>query len=259
LSHGRRGFTILESVIASFLLVTAIALAVLLVDSTLQAQAQNERRLAAVRAAENALEEIRAEAALGYSSMESRLNGGTWTSSDSSVDLFTHVTKQPVVVPNDSLESDYPVTASLPDVGKKILQNSILKLEVEARYGQAEGDRVSLIGYIVDSRPNDYYVSILPRSGGVIAAPYNTLDFEALAVDASGQRIEDLLFSWYVEPVDSFGTIHQVSRDGMTCVYKNTYEDYNGQFVSTPGKCILVVRAVYKGREKTYGTLITNN
>lgn len=256
-SRGNAGFTLLEATLASFLLLTAVLLAVYLFDSTLRARAVNERRLAAVMAAENVLEDIQARARTDFGTLVSTLDGAEWPVPDPTVKVVTHVRKTEIVVPSTQLESPYPHPASLPQLGKKIMQDSMLKVELEARWSERPRDHVVVVGFVADPRPNQFELRIVSVDG-TEAAPDQELLFRAVAIDANGERIDDLILTWYVEPLVSWGSVARVRRDGWECVYKNTYEDYNGRLTSTPGTCRLVVRGVYRGREVTHAVDLEN-
>ena len=80
----------------------------------------------------------------------------------------------------------------------------------------------------------------------------------AIATDDDGRRLDDLVLSWYVNPLDGLGTISQVSRDGTKCLYKNHFRDYDGSYKVQPGQCELEVRAVFAGVERRATQVVVN-
>ena len=57
-SRANRGFSLLEAIFASFLMLTSIAIATFLVTTSMRASANNEKKIVASMVAESAMEDV---------------------------------------------------------------------------------------------------------------------------------------------------------------------------------------------------------
>lgn len=78
--------------------------------------------------------------------------------------------------------------------------------------------------------------------------PEGTASFKAVLVDTSGEEIEDVKFSWSVEPVTGNGTITDQTRDGLEGTLTNVYIVPPGSRIYVPGTCRVVASAQYFGQ-----------
>src|SRR5688572_25361030 len=105
-----RAFSLVEAVLAGFLMLTAVTIAIWVFDASLRAQAVQEVRLLAVQVAQNKLEEIR-----GYA--DSQFGGGltlfdgVQTQVGPGLEMRTRATLQTIYSPCSQLETQYPATA----------------------------------------------------------------------------------------------------------------------------------------------------
>jgi hypothetical protein len=259
----------MEALFASFLLLTSILLSVQLFDSSLQAEANNEQRTIAALVAESALDEIRASTNQDFTSLRGAYNGRTWNLPDyphfqikASVDTIALAT------PCSELESQYANPAApFPQPRPRLLEGSVWEVQLEITWPRGGSEGVTVVEYFSSlQRAGNFEVEISPPGGTPIndltngtfaVARDRTKDFTASA-RADGRPLKDVQFSWYVEPLDGFGSINRVSRDGTECRYKNAYRNSNNAILYSPGKCDLVVRAVYQGIESVRKVRIEN-
>ncbi len=256
----RLAFSLIEAVFASFLLLTALAMSVYLLNASLRSEANNERRILATLVAESALEEVRATANLGFDSLGEIYSDRTW-SYDAYPDHEIRVRARwsDLFVPCSELESQYPYAPDSSTIFEPVkFQRSIWKVQVDVRWSSLTSDRVTLVSHVADWRPaGDVRVRIAPRSGPFEIAQGGTREFRA-TVTRNGAPLKDIVLNWYVEPIDGYGSVSEVSRTGDRCVYRNIYRNYDGSLDYAPGRCDLVVRGVFQGVEISDSVRIVN-
>jgi hypothetical protein len=257
----------MEAVFASFLLVTSILISVFVFDSSLQAEANNEQRITAAIVAESALDEIRSFSNVDFPGTKAAYDGRTWTLPNySGFEISAEVERQELAIPCTELETQYPENPPFPIPERRSLANSVWRCEVAVEWSRSS-EKLRMVRYLANLSPvSQFKVVIDPKGGTEIdaittgtigVAPNRTLDFSAEAF-ADGKRVEDVQFTWYVEPLDGFGSIYRVSRDGKECRYKNSYRNYDGSIKHGPGLCDVVVRAVFQGVEAKRKVRVNN-
>lgn len=251
------GHSLLEVLFASFLLITALALTVFLINQSFQSEADSGVRAQALYEAENVLEQIRAAAKDDFQTGFAAVDGRVWPTTLSGYSIESRANWVTLDVPCSELESQYDPGIELPNLSKKILTKSTWKAEVEVRRKDSGKSLLTLTTLIADLAPETFDLRLLAPDG-TTAVPDGELEFRAIAYDSENRVIEDLIITWYVEPINSFGSIHLMRRDGWECVYKNSYKDYGNRSVTTPGLCRIVARGEYKGRVQYAIQEITN-
>ena len=243
-----RGFSLMEAIFASFLLLTAVALATFLVSTSMRASTNNERKIVASMVAESAMEEIRASSNEHYSSLSGLYDGKVWDYPEfEGYSITSRVAWEPLNVPCSSLESQYVESAAFPSPSRTVFTQSLWKVQVEVSWSGSPLDRVRLLSHIADWNPVGHLTLHVTPGGGELPKD-GEMEFSAEARN-NGVVLKDLVLSWYVEPLDGYGTIVNVSRDGSRCRFKNVYRNYDGSYTHAPGRCNVVVRATYQGRE----------
>lgn len=247
----------MEAILASFLLLTAVLMSASVFDSSLQAEASNEKRIMAALVAETALAEIRQAGNNNFNQVESLFDGRTWSVPEySGFEISSRIAPAEIAVPCTVLESQYDKDAEFPAPAGRYLSGSTLKADVEVSWQDAGGQSVKITEYIANfGAATDFTVQILLPGGGVasggtvIAVPKNELrDFSARAM-SDGQVLEDIQFSWHVQALTGHGSINTVSRDGKECEYINAYRNFDNTTKFAPGTCDLVLQATFQGRE----------
>jgi hypothetical protein len=238
-------------------MLTSIAIATYLVTSSMRASANNEKKILASMVAESAMEEIRAAANDSYGNLADLYEGKTWTyPAYADFSVVSKVAWERVYVPCSSLESQYPATSVFPEPGQATFDQSLWKVQVTVSWSPSPFDRVRLVSHVADWRPVGALTVEISPSGGELARD-GVMTFTGVARN-NGVEVPDLVLSWYTEPLDGYGTVVNVSRDGANCQYKNVYRNYDGSYTHAPGLCDLVVRANYQGRQAETRVRINN-
>jgi hypothetical protein len=251
------GFSLLEVLFASFLLITALFLTVFLINQSFQSEADSGLKARALHDAQNTLEEIRALARMDFKNNIGSVDNRVWDSTLPDYVVESTVKWQPLDLPCSELESQYDVGIELPNLGRKVLTKSAWKVDIDVRRKDSGKSIIHLTTLVADLSPENFDLRMLAPAG-TTAASEGQLLFRAIAYDAEAEVIEDLIITWYVEPINSFGSIHTVRRDGWECVYKNIYQDYGNRYTTTPGLCRIVARGEYKGQVRYVVKEITN-
>lgn len=262
----------MEALFASFLLLTSVLLSVQLFDSSLKSEADNEQRSIAALVVENGLEEIRAVAREDFSALKTLYNGKRWKDNDNpNFTLTATVSEQTLAAPCTELESQYPdPNATFPNPRPREMGESVWKVQLEVEWPRAGSSKVIVVEYLASLKKATNFTIVVTPPGpdkindettGIFSVPRGgTLDFTATAY-ADGEEVQDIQFSWYVEPLDGFGSVHRESRDGTQCRYLNGYRTFHLFGVTykySPGKCDLVVKAQYQGKVAVRKVRIAN-
>lgn len=239
----RRGYTLIEAIIASFLLVAAFLLVSRLFHAGLQYTSRVEKRALAAHLADKRMQEVRAWSKRHESWV------GLPTGNDPAHPNFT------IQVSLDPLELQSPsrqLELAHPAGDRRSMASAARQVTVEVTW---DSERLRLTSLLADrfrgwrsANPIVVSGSIPPQVG-----PGDTVEFSARGFDAAGRAIEDLFFSWYVEPRQfpnaAVGTV-EASRDGRTAEFRNQIQLLNGTVASRNGVCRVAVRAVYGGQER---------
>lgn len=250
-NSGGRGFTLVEAIIAAFLLLTSLLVVAALVDSTLRTQRKTEQYLMASMVASNELDKLRSYAnRFGMRELDG-FDGQTFDSqSDLAFRVKLGVTRHQLLLPNSSLES------MVDPAERKVFEDSARRVVVTVSWSPDPDDSVKLVSLIGDWRPADFEVVVTPEAGA--GADLELAPDETLRLGATSGEIPDIVFTWYTEPLEGLGSILEVDRDGRKASYVNHYRTPANKFDYYPGKCRVVVRAQYRNVVKT-GTLEVTN
>ncbi len=242
-----RGFTLIEAIIAAFLLLTSLLVVAALVDSGLRTQAKSEQYLLATTVASTELDKLRGYAErFGLTHLDG-FDGQTFPSeTDSSLEVRLKVSPYVLAVPNSSLESQFPENE------RKLFHHSSRFLKVRVSWSDSPEDAVELTSLVSDWAKRDFRLKI-EALGSTTLDPDGTVELKA-----SAGNLEDLIYTWYTEPLDGLGSMQEVARDGRTAVYSNRYRTPANRFVTYPGKCRVVVRAKYREVVKTAELIVEN-
>lgn len=255
LSRRRRqlGVSLVEAVLSSFLLLTALLLAVYVFDSSLKWEVSNEKRVVAALVAEAALAEIRDQGGQVFDSVYSYDGRTNWTVPDfPDFRIDSIVKKTKLATACTELEQQYPLNAKFPDPAGKYLNNSGALATVTISWTDPVPQSLSVSEQIVNLREvTGFRLEVTsggsPVNGVQTLRKGETMEFRVDAF-AGGQPVTDLQYTWFVEPLTGFGSVRRVSRDGHTCLYINSYRNYNNQAQFAYGHCYLTVTALYQGK-----------
>lgn len=261
------GFSLVEAILASFLLLTAVALAVFVFDNSLQAEAGNEKRVTASLVAECALAQMRQEANTNLAAVKSTYNNATRTVPEyPDFTITSKVRSETLAVPCTVLEENqYDKTAVYPAPEGRFMNDSALRAELTISWDDKGAQSVKVSEVLANFSPAaSFKIDLLLPDGSVAkdtdivtVAKKGEAEFSVRAL-SGGQKINDVTFTWFVEAVDGFGSLEIVSRDTSHCTYINEYRNYKAEKKYSPGLCFLVVRATYQGLDSEARVKIKN-
>ena len=243
-----KAFSLLETLIAIFIIVMALLIMTQLMHSALQRGTVVEERLLGALCAQEKLEEIRTWAS------EPVNFHGNWSTYDNvvtqnpdypAIQTRTTLSEQPISTPSRLLENAYPVAK------QRVLNNACKGVTVECWWGDGPQQRIelsSLVGAPADTFELSNPIEITPSSA--VLAKDATQSFSVRAFDSAGREIEGLIFSWFIVPKSGTGLLVSQSRDGRTAEIGNWLYALDGtSHTYAPGLCEFSVRAKYNGVE----------
>ncbi len=249
----RRGVSLVEAVLSTFLLLTALLLAVYVFDSSLKWEVSNEKRVIAALVADSALAQIREQGGRDFDNVFSFDGRSDWTIPDYPEFSISSVVKRTrLATACTELETQYDPAAKFPAPTGKFLEESGVQATVTVRWTDPVPQSIEISEQIVSLREVDGFRLEVTSGGGPVRGLQTlrrneTMDFRVEAF-ANGQPVTDLQYTWFVEPVTGFGSVRRVSRDGLDCQYINSYRNYKNQARFAYGHCFLAVQAVYQGK-----------
>lgn len=253
-----RGYSLIEAILASFLLVFTFFLVSSLFNTGLQYSTRVESRLLAVQIAERRMAEIRSAA-----------QGHTWTSASEGPDpenpafkvkvepqtltLFSPSTELEAAFPGNGREMrgaarQYAVTVT----GGRSSSFRLVSVVTEGSSAEATRTWTVRPSYGVpawiDNSCRVEITGTIPSSVG----PDDSVRLAARAFDANGDEIKDLFFHWEVEPDfgdsnPSSGDIRGNQRDGRTSIFRNRVRLRDGTRFPQNGSCLVMAYARYDG------------
>lgn len=241
------GFSLVEAIIAAFLLLTSLLVVAALVDSSLQTQAKAEQYLIASTVASTELDKLR-----GYSERfgVEHLDGFDGQSFPSEADAAFQATltvsPYALAVPNSSLEAEFA------EESRKMFRHSARFVQVRVAWSEDPTDHVLLSSMVSDWREQDLSITV-EAEGPIEVEPHGTLKLKA-----SSGNLKDVVYTWYTEPLVGLGSLQDVARDGQSATYVNRYRTPANRYVIYPGSCRVVVRAKYRNVVKTQEIVVEN-
>lgn len=242
----KRGYSLIEAILASFLLVFTFFLVSRLFNTGLQYSRKVEQRISAVQLAEKRMSEIRAWA-------KGTDNWSGPPSSETDPDypeykVAVQLVDTPLYSPSTRLEEAYPADNRriMPTITRKAVV-TVTKDDIPA---------FTLAAMVTKGDPGwpaDADIRLAPNSPATLTGPDQELELTATAFDENGKEVKDLFFHWEVEPDFSFGNpttaeIRLKTRDGRRAIVRNRIRRRAGTWVPTNGNCQVVAFARYKGR-----------
>lgn len=245
-----RGLSLLETLIALFIIVVALLMMTQLMHTSLRRGNASEQRLRAALCAQETLEEIRLWAA-NPDNFES-----TWSTYDNQtlidpifpeMQIRTTVADRVVATPSKLLEDDFPIAE------QRLLEEACKRVTVECRWGNGPKDALELVT-LVSAPPRAFRttdpIEITPTAGSL--EKDESASFTARAFDDRGQEIKGITFHWYILPKTGNATLVAQTRDGRESTIGHWLLALDGVTrVYATGQCDLVVRARYNGITET--------
>ena len=242
----RRANSLLETIMALFLLAAATLLIVSLFHTALQRSRWSEQQSAAQHIAERTISEIRGWSAQGGFTAAQDL--GSWdgrTYQDSTLPEFgisIRAKMAALASPCESLETFFPSSQ------RRRMDLSAAKVQVKVSWsGSRPGaSQVTLVSFVSESPRQLQTVTVTGNTGPLSAGTPST--FQATAYDSSNRAIQDIAFVWWVEAQTGTGQITP-SHNGSQAVFVNQARRSDGTPFQSGGICRIAAMATYDGQE----------
>lgn len=254
-----RGLSLIETIIATFLLVGGFLITVALFHSSLRYTTQIERVSIASLLGERTVHEIQSWARNlnNYRSSWSAYDGATRVDpSYPEHRILTEVSKNSGGPPHPLLASPCTALENLQAVGqRKTLANSCRRVRITVGWPPyTPGSQLRMQCLVPEPRltwraTNPIVVTL---SGAGPLSHNETTTVTAQGFDSTGTAIPDLVYNFYVQPdvPPTMASITQ-NRQGTSATLTHVINLLNGSSTFGPtGRVIVAVRAVYKGEER---------
>lgn len=244
----------MEAIFATFLLLTSLLLSIYVFHSGLRAEAGNEKRVLASAVAEGALARIRQDAGSRFGELLGEYeNKRNWTLEWAPEFVISCRAKPAIIGLNClELESQYAPSSRFPDPQPRLLERSAVDIAVTVTWKDPEERSITVSERVVNLRQGgNFEVRLLDdssRPAEPITLPRDGTALFRAEATMNEQKLDDLQFTWYVQPVQGFGSLTSISRDGLRCEYRNGYRNYKNRWRYADGACYLVVTATFQGR-----------
>jgi len=245
------GLSLLEAVIATFLLLASFLVIVNLFHQGLKYSVRIENQQLAAMVAERQLEQMRSWSEKGsagvynFDTLISVYNGTSSVPTDySQFTVTTSVVNSLLYSPSTTLEKGL---ATSPTVVTREIQNSARKVDVRVVWGSNQVAVTSLF-----SRPTTDFAASNPIQVTLVGSATLPLgqdlsaDFKAQARDTNNQPVTDLTYQWEIVPVSGNGTLVQ-TRSGSLATLTNAV-NVAGEIYHTGGSLYLRASARNHGR-----------
>ena len=235
MQNRRWGLSLLEAVIALFLLIFGVLVVIRLLHQATRYDSEASRLAVAVRVSENALAEARAWAAdptnfdSAWSGFPNPYIDPNWPQYPVDITVATPPSTAPA---NELFSPSRDLEAAFPSGDRRILTRSLATLQTQCRYGPRVTDVLVLTTNIgePDRVPRAVNPIVANRSGSPDPVPQNgVVGFETNLIDSSNTPIPDMMFFWTTHPVTrpglgpGAGTLQGISRNGKTANLKHIY------------------------------------
>jgi hypothetical protein len=244
---GFRGFSLVESVIALFLLLTIVMFLFMSFDQALRYQSRAAIRQKAVVIASRTMAGLRAWAQVpaNYDSDWSAKNGMTFPDSQDgsyNVRIDCNPSGQPLFSPCFALESQYGPTA-------KFMTRSLIPVKVTVSWGSGSSSQLAVCSYIGDPPRVPQPLLQITQTGGPQPLPYQQVDtFGVTALDNGQQPIRDLVYTWDIQSITGNAWLLNTGpRNGTTQAVENIYTTPGGVVLDVSGLIQVQAETVYHG------------
>lgn len=261
--RARRGITLVETLVAIFVLTLAVAFVGNLLHAGLRHQARSERKILAVQLGRKKLCLLRAWARTpttgSYYNFDQAV--AAWVAQVGNGDpeypglvVNATVVDQTLYSPCTTMEAPYvplgnarsmtssakKVKISVADDGDPVWTLDLVTLVADPTRNLASSDAVRLT-------PTSAIPPTLSPAGNDLNNPAggSTVEMKAEALYPDGRPVPDLFFDWYIVPLGGTGTLVQ-ARDGRTCRFINGVSTGIAN-VTTEGKSVVAVHGSYRG------------
>ena len=254
-----RAVSLLETVIAMFVLIGAVLVIVSLFHSSLRYSTMVESRQLATVVAEKKLAQIRAwsrqptPGGFNYDTIDTYPKG---PAPDPDYPAFTVTTEV-----KDQLQASPCTTAeSLHGARARFMRQSVKLVRVTVSWHARDpSKRVRLTSWVAEPPRGPCTLVLSPASPPVPVPrhdPPNSLGavtFTVKAVDRNNRTIDDVFFNWSWKPGTGKGTLAVNNRSGTSATFTNRISK---DPFWTGGECTAAVRAVYCGRPSSLPDIV---
>lgn len=230
----RRASTLLETVIAFFIIAGGMAVLAALYASTMATQSKDVEASIMVTLAKSRIAQLRSLAS-DYAAYQV-LSGetGIITAADYP-DFQVQTTVAPATVP-------------YPSAGLRTLDFSSSFQRVTVRVLGPNG-RDLFMSSIIGAPPAEAQTLTVTQIAGVNPLPHDAqADFEATLLAVDGSTIPDLQFTFYIDYSTGYGELVE-DPDGKTVHFFNHIVNLTGPNIYTGGEIKIVARTFYAGKE----------
>ena len=234
------GNSLLETIIALFLLTSAALVVVSLYHTALQRTTRVHQGATARLLAETALAQARAEATQPFTLVNPSTLAKSYEDPDQpgfQVTVRSSMASQPN--PCSSLLPAFPAS------DRQILNSSAANLEVEVTWN--DGRESYRINSLVEEGIAELGTLIVTGSSGPVAGS-GTSTYTVEARDTNNNIMQDLGFLWWVEPGTGNAMI-AANKVAQSAVLTNLTRGFDGVTFVQPGTCRVAVMARYRGKE----------
>jgi len=241
-----RGNSLLETIMAIFLLTAACLLVVSLFHTALQRSRWSQQQSTARMIAGRTMAEVRHWSSLGNFLVPSDLsqwNNKTYPDPNQPEFVISIQARlAQITTPCSWLEVPYPA------VERRTLDQSAARVQVSVRWSGGRGGttQVSLVSLVPESPRTISSVSVTGSTGPLSAGAPTT--FTAQALDSSNRPIKDVLFVWWVEAQTGNGQI-TASHKSDTATFVNQGRRNDGSTFTSVGTCRVAAMATYENKE----------
>jgi len=237
-----RGSSLVETILAVFILVIAVAFSALTFHRSLRYQTIVQRKALGVAFCELTLDQVRewAKTPANYA--------GSWAAWNS----FQHGAyadfEARIAVSDFSLMApSSPLALAVPVAERQVMNASMKRLDLRIFYrGQPE---FNLQAFVAEPERLAASVVVTPKTGVPDPLPRDqAVEFVASAKDAGGQTIPDVFFRWTSQPISGNGEVTSTGT-GQSAALVNAFVSPDGVVRHTGGQVKVRAVCTVRGRE----------
>ena len=259
----RSGVSLVESIVAIFILAAVLIGSALMTQSALQYSRWATDRAVAATLAEKRLSFLRQALA---NVTAGSYNYDNWASYDNQVttdadfpgySVTTRLEKITLYSPCSEFEKEFVASGTA-----RQMTDSALRVRVQVTGGRQSFQIWSTIGDPYRGWASANNVVVTPSAVGSLA-PGTAAQISVQGMDSTNHPIKDLFFYWNVGPINSTGYISNSTRDGVTTRYVNQVHIFYPPAIdlfqpANPGDCRVDVGTVYGGIPASANATVTN-
>ncbi|MCL5773827.1 MAG: prepilin-type N-terminal cleavage/methylation domain-containing protein [Firmicutes bacterium] len=247
----KKGFTLLEILVAMAILVTTTLIVLRMIDFACASSAVINKSVLATIIAEKKVEEIRNWACSRADGTRYNFYAGNWS-------LYNGTLAADLEHPDFTVKAEnfrqfsYSPASNLTSPFE--LKDSVRKVQVKVSWEQGGANKsITLVTYIGEPLRLPAKVEVTPSGAQTVNAG-EQISFSAQAYDANNEAIPDMVYKWYVVPETSNGTVIIDPADSSKSVFQARYQQADGTWRDSPaGNCKVSVRVRRGERNEDWG------